>query len=89
MSVFQVKIGMRISDMPGARMLMIVTRKLNAPASEATPSTCRPSIQKSIRWLGENWRVGERRVAEPAAVRQRRPRSSSALMKIPPNRNVQ
>ena len=39
---------MRISDMPGARMLMIVTMKLNAPAIEATPSTWRPSIQKSI-----------------------------------------
>ena len=57
MSVIQVKIGIRISDMPGARMLMIVTRKLNAPASDATPRICRPSIQKSMRWLGENWMV--------------------------------
>ena len=46
-SVDQVKIGMRIMVMPGARMLMIVTMKLNAAAIDATPSTWRPSIQKS------------------------------------------
>mgnify|MGYP000102727544 CR=1 FL=1 len=31
-------IGMRMSVMPGARMLMIVVMKLNAAASELTPS---------------------------------------------------
>ena len=51
-SVIQVNRGIRISDMPGARMLTIVTMKLNAAASDAMPSTCRLMIQKSIPWPG-------------------------------------
>ena len=42
MKLIQVKIGMRIIVMPGARMLMMVTMKLNAAASEATPRIWRP-----------------------------------------------
>ena len=41
-NAIQVNIGMRISVMPGARRLMIVTMKLNAAASDATPRICRP-----------------------------------------------
>ncbi len=44
----QVNIGMRIRVIPGARMLMIVVMKLNAAASDETPSTCRPATQKSM-----------------------------------------
>ena len=51
-SMDQVKIGMRIMLMPGARMLKIVVMKLIPAATEATPSTCRPSSQKST------WRPG-------------------------------
>ena len=47
-SVIQVNSGMRISNMPGARILMIVTTKLKAAASEAIPRIWRLSIQKSI-----------------------------------------
>ena len=53
MKLIQVNIGMRISVMPGARMLMIVTKKLTAAASEATPRIWRPSIQKSMFSPGE------------------------------------
>ena len=47
-SVIHVNSGIRISDMPGARMFRIVTMKLNAAAREAIPSTCRLRIQKSM-----------------------------------------
>ena len=36
-SVVQVKIGMRMSVMPGARMFMMVTMKLNAPSHRGDP----------------------------------------------------
>ena len=41
-STIHVKIGMRNSDMPGARMLSTVTIRLMAPVSEAMPVICRP-----------------------------------------------
>ena len=49
----QVNIGIRISVMPGARMLMIVVRKLNAAASEEMPRIWRPITQKSMFIPGE------------------------------------
>src|SRR4026209_1550760 len=71
------KTGMRIRVMPGARMLMMVTRKLKPASIDDTPRICSPSIQKSMVWRGENcagvgWgerRVGEVGLAEPSAVR--------------------
>jgi len=44
----QQKMGIRMKLMPGARILRMVTKKFSAAASEATPSTCKPSIQKSM-----------------------------------------
>ena len=42
-SVIHTKSGMRISVMPGARMLRIVTMKFTpATIFDDTPSTCRP-----------------------------------------------
>ena len=41
MRVIQTNTGMRIIDMPGARMLMIVTTKFSAPATEEEPNTRR------------------------------------------------
>ena len=38
-SVIHVNSGIRMSVMPGARMLRMVTMKLNDAASDATPST--------------------------------------------------
>ena len=68
MKLIQTNIGIRIIVMPGARMLMMVTKKLTAAASEATPRICRPMTQKSAFGPGENWREVRLRVAEPAGV---------------------
>ena len=48
MKVIHVNKGRRIKDIPGARMLIIVTRKLKDAARDAMPSTCKLTIQKSI-----------------------------------------
>jgi len=48
-----VKIGMRMSVMPGARRLMIVVMKLNAAASDEIPRIWRPTTQKSMCKPGE------------------------------------
>ena len=85
-NAIQVNIGMRISVMPGARMLMIVVMKLNAAASDETPRIWRPSTQKSMLMPGEYCLRRERRVAEPAAVRRGARRRSGRVMKMPPNR---
>ena len=37
--------GMRQNVMPGARMVMIVTRKLSAVAIEEAPANCTPSVK--------------------------------------------
>ena len=71
MKLIQANIGMRISVMPGARMLMIVTKKLTAAASDAMPSIWRPSIQKSTFMPGRELPRGQVGVAEPARVRRR------------------
>ena len=41
--LIQVKTGIFMSVMPGARMLSTVTIRLMAPTSEAMPVICRPS----------------------------------------------
>ena len=46
--VIQMNTGMRIRLMPGARMLMMVTVKFRAAATEDVPNTNRPRAQKSI-----------------------------------------
>src|SRR3954447_17894800 len=37
--------GMRKNDMPGARMVMIVTRKLSAVAIDDAPANCTPIVK--------------------------------------------
>ncbi len=39
--------------MPGARMVMVVTRKLMAPPTEEIPRIWTPRIQRSVPWPGE------------------------------------
>ena len=46
-SVIHTNTGIRISDMPGARRLTMVTTKLRPPATEDVPSTSSPMAQKS------------------------------------------
>jgi hypothetical protein len=53
----QMNTGMRMRVMPGARMLTMVTMKLKPASMDAMPRICRPSIQKSMLWPGENCRV--------------------------------
>src|SRR5690349_2864763 len=52
--IVHTNMGSWVSFIPGARMLMVVTRKLIAPSSEEAPSKCRPRIQKSIFRPGSN-----------------------------------
>ncbi len=53
MSIAHVNSGMRVSRMPGARMLWIVQMKLIAPMSDEMPRMCSPTIQRSSPWPGE------------------------------------
>ncbi len=53
--LIQTNTGIRMRVMPGARMLMIVTRKLKPASIDERPRICRPSIQKSMVCFGENW----------------------------------
>src|SRR3954470_10925004 len=39
--------GMRQNDMPGARMVMIVTRKFSAVAIDDAPANCTPMVKNS------------------------------------------
>ena len=84
--IIQVNTGMRISVMPGARMLSTVTIRLIAPVSEAMPVICRPSVQKSMPLLGENGTLEFGGVHEPAAVGRRRRGTTTRLTKSAPNR---
>ena len=68
MKLIQTNIGIRIIVMPGARRLMMVTKKLTAAASEAMPRIWRPSTQKSTLRPGEYCFDGQVGVAEPPAV---------------------
>ena len=52
-NTIQVNTGMRISVMPGARMLSTVTVRLMALTSDAVPVMSRPMAKKSTPWVGE------------------------------------
>ncbi len=43
----QTSSGMRKNDMPGARMVMIVTRKFSAVAIDDAPANCTPTVNMS------------------------------------------
>ena len=51
--VIQVKIGIFMRVMPGARMLITVVIRFTQPVIDATPVMIRPSTQKSMPWVGE------------------------------------
>ena len=55
--------GMRQNVMPGARIVMIVTRKLRAVMMLDAPAHCTPMLKKG---LTERLPLRERRVARPA-----------------------
>ena len=56
-STSQEKIGMRMSVMPGALMLSMVTMRLTALTVEAIPVISRPMTQKSMLCPGLNVRL--------------------------------
>jgi len=86
--VIQVKTGSRIIRMPGARRLMMVTRKLNPAAREAMPSTWSPTTQKSMLSPGEYCR--EVRFTYPNHPPSgAAPTKKLAFRNKPPRRNTQ
>ena len=59
-SIIHTNTGMRMSVMPGARRLRIVTMKLIADVVEPMPSMMRPTVQKSGPWPGRKPAVDRR-----------------------------
>ena len=55
-SVIHTNTGMRISVMPGARMLRMVVMKFTPASTEEAPRICSPRTQKSMLSPGENCR---------------------------------
>ena len=51
-SIDQTKSGSRNQVMPGARIVIVVTRKLIAPTTEEMPRIWTPRIQRSVPWPG-------------------------------------
>jgi len=86
--IIQLKIGIRIRLMPGARMFSTVTIRLMAPVSDAMPVICTPSTQKSMPWVGENSasEFGAYMNQPPSAAP---PRNHDVFRKMPPNRKHQ
>src|SRR5687768_18437720 len=60
--------GMRQKVIPGARMVMIVTRKLSAVAIEEAPANCTPTV-KNCCPSGVSVRSEERRVGKECRSR--------------------
>ena len=85
----QMKSGMRIHDMPAARMFAIVTTKLIAPISDAIVSRCSDRIHRSTPWPGlysfEDSGGYIVQLADAAPPLARKLQSST----MPPNRNSQ
>ena len=86
--IIQVNTGMRMNDMPLARMLSAVMMRLIDPVSEARPVICRPSTQKSMPLVGEygSLEFGAYMNQPPSAAP---PRIHERLMKIAPNTSDQ
>ena len=73
--------GIRKNDIPGARMVMIVTRKFSAVAIDDAPANCTPMV-KNI--LADRRRRRQRRVGRPARWRtSRRARRTTAASSMP------
>ncbi|CAB4656723.1 unannotated protein [freshwater metagenome] len=87
-SAIQVKIGIRMSVMPGARILSTVTMRFTAPVSEAIPVMIKPRFQKSTPWVGEKMTplFGAYMNQPPSAPP---PSNQLELRKTPPAKNAQ
>ena len=51
-TIIQTKIGMRASVIPGARIVIVVTRKLMPPPTDEMPRIWTPRIHRSVPWPG-------------------------------------
>ncbi len=81
------KSGIRVSRIPGARMLWIVQMKLMPPSSDEMPRMCRPTIHRSSPCPGEITDSGGYPV-QPASAGPP-PHTKLEYMTIPPNRSSQ
>ena len=70
-SMLQQYSGMRFSDMPGARIFMMVAIISVATHSAEISVKVIICAQKSTRFAGRILRTGKRRIGEPADVRRR------------------
>ena len=80
---------MRIHDMPGARMLWIVTTKLIAPTSDEIERMCRPRIQRSWPLPGECSVESGMYAVQPLARRAALREEAEHQSTIPPSRKSQ
>src|ERR1700759_582656 len=78
--------GIRVSRMPGARMLWIVQMKLIAPRIDDSDRMWRPTIQKSMPWPAEMIDSGGYPV-QPASGAP--PNAKLEYMTVPPNSSSQ
>ena len=67
-SMYQAKIGILPSVMPGARVFRMPTMSSTAAATAEISTKPRPSTQTSVLMPGRVLGAGERRVHEPAAI---------------------
>ena len=88
-SVAHTNSGMRLSDMPGARILKIVvmsTMASSRPDKLGEGDHLRPDVRALV---GRVVGAGERHVAEPARVRRGIHDAATRTATSPPNRNTQ
>ena len=88
MKLIHVKTGIRMSFMPGARMLMMVAMKLKPAASDAIPRIWRPMAQKSMLIPGE-YCLAVRFAYPNHPPSGAAPTRKLALRNRPPNKNAQ
>ena len=79
--------GMRKNDMPGARMVMIVTRKFSAVAIDDAPANCTPMVKNiwPIGDVGRQRRVGRPAGGERAAGRE----EATSIIIVPATGSIQ
>ena len=83
----QVKIGIFIIDIPGARMLSTVVIRLMAPTKEAIPTICKPRPQKSTPFEGlKGTELFGAYMNQPPSAPP--PRSQEVLRKMPPKTKI-
>ena len=78
--------GMRQNDIPGARMVMMVTRKFSAVATEEAPANCTATV-KNI-WPSGAWVDSGAYAVQPVANEPPGAKNDATIM-IPPTGSSQ